>query len=118
MLMINAELKLCIQLARADHRYSFQNLFSLPLGPFCVIQVYQCPCTNFLFFQSFSTIYNVFFKRNSIFVGTVFASAFVFQAAFDSAVTSWYEAHNKGKLWKDVKLKLAETGEDDEDDDE
>lgn len=48
----------------------------------------------------------------------MFASAFVFQAAFDSAVTSWYETHNKGKLWKDVKLKLAETGEDDEDDDE
>lgn len=51
-------------------------------------------------------------------MGTVFASAFVFQAAFDSGVTRWYEAHNKGKLWKDVKLKLGEAGEDDDEDDE
>lgn len=73
--------------------------------------------TNLSSLQSFSsTVYNVFFKRNSIFVGTVFASAFVFQAAFDSAVTSWYENHNKGKLWKDVKVQLLEGG--DEEDDE
>ncbi|CAR21511.1 ubiquinol--cytochrome-c reductase subunit 9 [Lachancea thermotolerans CBS 6340] len=68
--------------------------------------------------MAFSTIYNIFFKRNSIFVGTVFASSFVFQAAFDSAVTSWYEQHNKGKLWKDVKAKLAQGGDDDDEDDE
>ncbi|SCU85807.1 LADA_0D09846g1_1 [Lachancea dasiensis] len=68
--------------------------------------------------MAFSTIYNVFFKRNSVFVGTVFAASFVFQAAFDSSVTAWYEAHNKGKLWKDVKLKLAEGGDDEDEDDE
>ncbi|SCV03480.1 LAMI_0H08482g1_1 [Lachancea mirantina] len=68
--------------------------------------------------MSFSTIYNIFFKRNAVFVGTVFASAFVFQAAFDTAVTSWYEAHNKGKLWKDVKLTLGESGDDGDDEDD
>ncbi|SCU79426.1 LAFA_0B03048g1_1 [Lachancea sp. 'fantastica'] len=68
--------------------------------------------------MAFSTIYNVFFKRNATFVGTVFAASFVFQTAFDSGVTSWYEAHNKGKLWKDVKLKIGESGDDEDDDDE
>jgi ubiquinol-cytochrome c reductase subunit 9 len=46
-------------------------------------------------------------KRNSVFVGTIFAGAFVFQPVFDDAVNVWYENHNKGKLWKDVKAKLA-----------
>ncbi|AMD22798.1 HHR029Wp [Eremothecium sinecaudum] len=64
--------------------------------------------------MSFSKLYSAIFKRNSVFVGTIFASAFVFQAAFDTALTSWYESHNKGKLWKDVKLTL-EGGDDDDD---
>ncbi|AAS50221.1 AAL145Wp [Eremothecium gossypii ATCC 10895] len=65
--------------------------------------------------MSFSTLYNTLFRRNSVFVGTIFASAFVFQTAFDSGITAWYEKHNKGKLWKDVKLQL-QNGEDDDDD--
>lgn len=74
--------------------------------------------TNGIWDQSFSSLYRVLFKRNSVFVGTVLASAFVFQASFDTAVTKWYENHNKGKLWKDVKLQLQEGGDDDEDEDE
>ncbi|KAL3231355.1 Cytochrome b-c1 complex subunit 9, mitochondrial [Nakaseomyces bracarensis] len=66
--------------------------------------------------MSFATLYKVLFKRNSIFVGSVLAGAFVFQGAFDTAVTAWYENHNKGKLWKDVKAQIAAAG--DEDDDE
>lgn len=61
-----------------------------------------------------ATIFNTFFKRNAVFVGTVFFGAFVFQGAFDSAVTSWYENHNKGKLWKDVKAQLNGGDEDDD----
>lgn len=55
-----------------------------------------------------------------MFVGTILASAFVFQATFDSGITAWYENHNKGKLWKDVKKQVLNGGgdEDDEDDDE
>ncbi|KAH3899053.1 ubiquinol--cytochrome-c reductase subunit 9 SCDLUD_004475, partial [Saccharomycodes ludwigii] len=62
----------------------------------------------------YSTIYNVFFKRNSVFVGTVFLGAFAFETSFDTAITDWYENHNKGKLWKDVKLTLGESGKDDD----
>ncbi|CAG60137.1 uncharacterized protein GVI51_H09229 [Nakaseomyces glabratus] len=68
--------------------------------------------------MSFSSLYKVLFKRNSIFVGTILASAFVFQGAFDTAVTSWYENHNKGKLWKDVKAQIGAAGGDEEDDDD
>lgn len=50
-----------------------------------------------------------------MFVGTVFAGAFVFESWFDAAVTNWYDNHNKGKLWKDVKGKFVEQdGDDDE----
>ncbi|ODQ80666.1 hypothetical protein BABINDRAFT_7375 [Babjeviella inositovora NRRL Y-12698] len=65
--------------------------------------------------SSFTTIYNTFFKRNSVYVASIFAGAFVFQGFFDVACTNWYEAHNKGKLWKDIKHNLIpEEEEDDE----
>lgn len=64
--------------------------------------------------MSFASLYKVLFKRNSVFVGSVLVSAFVFQGVFDSAVTAWYENHNKGKLWKDVKLQLGAAEDDDE----
>ncbi|CCE63404.1 hypothetical protein TPHA_0E03140 [Tetrapisispora phaffii CBS 4417] len=64
--------------------------------------------------MSFSTLYKVFFKRNAVFVGTIFALGFVFQDSFDTGVTAWYNAHNKGKLWVDVKqnLNLVNNGDD------
>lgn len=65
----------------------------------------------------YSTIYNAIFKRNSTFIASVFAGTFVFQVVFDEAVTSWYQARNKGKLWSDLEPKILagfETEEDDE----
>ncbi|ODV69166.1 hypothetical protein HYPBUDRAFT_152324 [Hyphopichia burtonii NRRL Y-1933] len=56
------------------------------------------------------------FKRNSVYVATIFGGAFAFQGFFDVAVTKWYEGHNRGKLWKDVKGKFLEGGDEDEDD--
>ncbi|CAH2450833.1 Ubiquinol cytochrome-c reductase complex subunit 9 [Komagataella phaffii CBS 7435] len=68
--------------------------------------------------SAFTNIYNLIFKRNSTYVASVFAGAFAFQAFFDAGVTSWYEAHNRGKLWKDIKGKIGGGDEDEEDDDE
>lgn len=68
--------------------------------------------------MSFSSIYKTFFKRNSVFVGTVFVGALIFQTVFDSSITKWYENHNRGKLWTDVKARIGSTGGDDDDDDE
>ncbi|KAJ1916153.1 qcr9 subunit 9 of the ubiquinol cytochrome-c reductase complex, partial [Tieghemiomyces parasiticus] len=42
------------------------------------------------------TIYNTFFKRNSVFVGTILVSAYVFQLSFDGIVNRWYANRNKG----------------------
>lgn len=53
-----------------------------------------------------SAAFNLIFKRNSVFVASIFAATFVFQVGFDEAVTSWYENRNKGKLWKDLKPKV------------
>lgn len=66
----------------------------------------------------FSAIYNGIFKRNSVYVATVLASAFAFQGFFDVGVTRWYENHNKGKLWKDIKANLGGEQDEEEDDDE
>jgi hypothetical protein len=41
-------------------------------------------------------IYNTFFKRNSVYVTTVFASAFAFSIGFDLATSAWWDAHNRG----------------------
>lgn len=51
-------------------------------------------------------------------MSTIFAGAFAFQAFFDVGVTKWYEAHNRGKLWKDVKGKFLEGGDEEEEDDD
>ncbi|PPQ69388.1 hypothetical protein CVT24_001657 [Panaeolus cyanescens] len=59
--------------------------------------------------MSFSTtLYNTFFKRNSVFVGTVFAGAFAFGIGFDVGVTKFYDAWNKGKQWKDIRHNYVE----------
>ncbi|KAL6670640.1 Cytochrome b-c1 complex subunit 9, mitochondrial [Candidozyma auris] len=62
-------------------------------------------------------MFSALIKRNSLYVATIFGGAFAFQAFFDSAITRWYEQHNKGKLWKDVKPRFLEGG-DDEDEEE
>lgn len=64
----------------------------------------------------YSTIYNTIFKRNSTFVATIFATTFFFQVGLDEVVTSWYENRNKGKLWSDLKPKILNGFESEEDD--
>ncbi|VEU24245.1 DEKNAAC105443 [Brettanomyces naardenensis] len=63
----------------------------------------------------YHTVFNTVFKRNSVFLTTIFAGAFVFQAVFDEGVNKWWEARNKGKLWKDVKLTIPGAGEEEDD---
>ncbi|GAA98125.1 uncharacterized protein L969DRAFT_16088 [Mixia osmundae IAM 14324] len=43
------------------------------------------------------------FSRNSIYVGTIFFGAFAFGIGYDKATSAFWEYHNKGKLWADVK---------------
>ncbi|KAF9008719.1 cytochrome b-c1 complex subunit 9 [Cyathus striatus] len=55
-----------------------------------------------------STVYNTFFKRNSVFVGSIFAGAFAFSIGFDLGVTAFYDRWNKGKQWKDIRHKYIQ----------
>ncbi|ORX63178.1 ubiquinol-cytochrome C reductase [Hesseltinella vesiculosa] len=51
------------------------------------------------------TIYNTIFKRNSVFVTTVFAGALAFEVVYDSTTDKIWDNLNKGKQWKDIKHK-------------
>ncbi|PWN25943.1 ubiquinol-cytochrome C reductase [Jaminaea rosea] len=54
-----------------------------------------------------STIYQTIFKRNSVFVGSIFFGAFAFGLGFDTATNKLWENHNKGKLWADIRDKVG-----------
>ncbi|SHO79077.1 Similar to S.cerevisiae protein QCR9 (Subunit 9 of ubiquinol cytochrome-c reductase (Complex III)) [Malassezia sympodialis ATCC 42132] len=54
-----------------------------------------------------NSFYNIIVKRNSIYVGTIFAGAFGFGIAFDTLTEKWWDYHNKGKQWKDIRHKYV-----------
>ncbi|WFD36934.1 qcr9 subunit 9 of the ubiquinol cytochrome-c reductase complex [Malassezia cuniculi] len=51
--------------------------------------------------------YSVVVKRNSIYVGSIFAGAFAFGIAFDTISQKWWDAHNYPKQWKDIRHKVC-----------
>jgi len=53
-------------------------------------------------------VYNTLFKRNSIFVTTVFTTAFFFGIGFDVAVSKFYDRWNQGKQWKDIRHRYVQ----------
>ncbi|KAF8427449.1 cytochrome b-c1 complex subunit 9 [Tirmania nivea] len=55
--------------------------------------------------QSF---YNIFIKRNYVFVGTIFASAFAFEVIFDKTTDKIWDHINKGRQWKDIRHRYAQ----------
>ncbi|KAG9050365.1 hypothetical protein FS837_005986 [Tulasnella sp. UAMH 9824] len=50
-----------------------------------------------------NNFYNLIFKRNSVYVPVVFASAFAFGVGFDLGTTAIWDSWNKGKQWKDIR---------------
>ncbi|KAF5331674.1 hypothetical protein D9611_007619 [Ephemerocybe angulata] len=55
-----------------------------------------------------NTIYNAVFKRNSVFVSTIFIGAFAFGIGFDTGVQKFWDSYNKGKQWKDIRGKYVQ----------
>ncbi|KAF6742626.1 cytochrome b-c1 complex subunit 9 [Ephemerocybe angulata] len=55
-----------------------------------------------------NTIYNAVFKRNSVFVSTIFIGAFAFGIGFDTGVQKFWDSYNKGKQWKDIRHKYVQ----------
>ncbi|KAI0688559.1 ubiquinol-cytochrome C reductase [Cytidiella melzeri] len=60
-----------------------------------------------------NTFYNVFVKRNSVYVTSIFAGAFAFGIGFDVGVTSFWDKWNQGKQWKDIRAKYVESASED-----
>ncbi|KAK5779846.1 hypothetical protein RI543_002382 [Arxiozyma heterogenica] len=56
--------------------------------------------------MSFQSLYKLVFRRNSVFIGSIFLGALVFQTTFDVGINKFWSTYNKGKLWDDVKYKL------------
>ncbi|KAI8081904.1 cytochrome b-c1 complex subunit 9 [Gilbertella persicaria] len=54
------------------------------------------------------TIYSSIFKKNSVFVTSIFAGALVFEMGFDSATEKIWNNINKGKQWEDIKHKYEQ----------
>ncbi|RPB23796.1 ubiquinol-cytochrome C reductase [Terfezia boudieri ATCC MYA-4762] len=55
-----------------------------------------------------NTIYNTFIKRNFIFVGTIFVSAFAFEIIFDKTTDRIWNGINKGRQWKDIRHRYVQ----------
>ncbi|KAH6643957.1 cytochrome b-c1 complex subunit 9 [Boeremia exigua] len=61
-----------------------------------------------------NTIYNTVFRSNITLLGTVFATAFGMQLAFDTGSERIWDGINRGRQWKDIKQRYMEAAEDDE----
>ncbi|CAO3589895.1 unnamed protein product [Absidia cylindrospora] len=48
-------------------------------------------------------VYNTLFKKNSVFITSIFVSAIAFEVVYDTASTTIWDKVNKGKQWKDIK---------------
>ncbi|KAG9237491.1 cytochrome b-c1 complex subunit 9 [Amylocarpus encephaloides] len=59
-------------------------------------------------------IYNTLFRKNFVFLGVVFASAFAFEMTYDNAMDKLWDRFNKGRQWKDIRAKYVKTEEDEE----
>ncbi|KAK1834872.1 cytochrome b-c1 complex subunit 9 [Podospora conica] len=61
-----------------------------------------------------SSTYNFLFRKNWVFVGTVFAGAFGFEIFYNSTMNKVWDNLNRGRQWKDIRHKYAEAEESDE----
>ncbi|ODQ49999.1 ubiquinol-cytochrome C reductase [Saitoella complicata NRRL Y-17804] len=55
-----------------------------------------------------TTLYNTVFKRNSIYLSTIFLGAFGFQIVYDVGTSRFWDKMNAGKQWKDIRHRYVE----------
>ncbi|KAF7511095.1 hypothetical protein GJ744_005326 [Endocarpon pusillum] len=65
-----------------------------------------------------SGLFNSIFRRNYVFLSTVFLGAFAFEIAFDTTTDAIWNRINKGRQWKDIKHRYVQKPSEDEDDDD
>ncbi|KIW14447.1 hypothetical protein PV08_07231 [Exophiala spinifera] len=61
-----------------------------------------------------SGLFNGIFRRNAVFLTSVFAGAFAFELAFEAGTNTLWDSWNKGRQWKDIKHKYITADEDDD----
>jgi ubiquinol-cytochrome c reductase subunit 9 len=60
---------------------------------------------------AFEGLYKTFMRRNSVYIGFIFAGAFVGEKLLNGVIDSAWESSNKGKLWRHLEASLAEDDE-------
>ncbi|EEA26225.1 qcr9 subunit 9 of the ubiquinol cytochrome-c reductase complex [Talaromyces marneffei ATCC 18224] len=61
------------------------------------------------------TIYQTLFQRNAVYLTSIFAGAFAFEVAFDTASNKIWDTMNRGRQWKDIRHQYIQKAEEDED---
>ncbi|GAD93638.1 ubiquinol-cytochrome C reductase complex, subunit X, putative [Paecilomyces variotii No. 5] len=56
------------------------------------------------------------FRRNAVFLASVFSGAFAFELAFDGASNKVWDYINQGRQWKDIRHKYIQAAAEEEDD--
>ncbi|KPI40006.1 Cytochrome b-c1 complex subunit 9 [Cyphellophora attinorum] len=59
-------------------------------------------------------LFNGVFRRNYVFLSTVFVGAFAFEMAFDTGTDAIWNRLNKGRQWRDIKQRYMTSEEDEE----
>ncbi|KAI5292107.1 hypothetical protein KEM52_006612 [Ascosphaera acerosa] len=62
-----------------------------------------------------NAIYNSLFRRNAVYLTSIFVGAFAFEMAFDTVSDRIWDSMNKGRQWKDIKYRYMKAGGDDDD---
>lgn len=57
-------------------------------------------------FAIISSIRQTWLRRNTVFLASVFTTALVAEIVLDSGIERFWEWNNRGKLWKDLEMKL------------
>ncbi|PGH06924.1 hypothetical protein AJ79_06397 [Helicocarpus griseus UAMH5409] len=61
------------------------------------------------------TLYpSVLFRRNAVYLSSIFVGAFAFEMAFDSASNKIFDAINSGRQWKDIRHQYIQKAEEEE----
>ncbi|KFG86916.1 hypothetical protein MANI_030330 [Metarhizium anisopliae] len=62
-----------------------------------------------------TTCCSALFRKNYAMLAAVFTAGFAFEVGFNNGVNKWWDNHNRGRQWKDIRSKyVEETGDDDE----
>ncbi|SZF02972.1 unnamed protein product [Blumeria hordei] len=58
-------------------------------------------------------LYNLLFRKNYVFLGVVFASAFAFEIGFDKSIDKIWDRTNAGyqRQWKDIRSRYVQSAE-------